>query len=247
MLELSLEDMLNAENLYDGKPSSITEPLDWDLVKEEIAFHEASHFVFQCLLFQLSLGFKPDHKIEYCYKRLNGKVEGFVPASDKAMSSDYELRRWYIQDHKRTIARILSTLAGHASCKYFFRKNDEYFISDPNLEKLTVKFYRIRGFPFSNLSDGSHDIENIKRYLSYIQKADCFEKTTEYFLEEVLFLMREQPIENAIRHVKDEIIKRDCHCIEGEALDRLKKKVLQLTRTVSIESAIVKIKSELQL
>lgn len=208
------------------------------LVKQ-LAYHEASHFVFCILAERLKIGFKPVLSIEIHPENKieenaapNGLVYGFgSPYGDETPQAKEKTKKWYLENSKRYFSSIFQTIAGHTSYQVFI-EDVEHFIGIPDYLNYvnTVPFYRLDCLP------NDSDLEKIQEKLEWKGITTVEEKVR------VLILLRnevkqveEVPIVNqSIRFVANRLIKAKGRKIERKELASIRDKVNVMTKRASI-------------
>ncbi|MEZ5040300.1 MAG: hypothetical protein R2828_10420 [Saprospiraceae bacterium] len=202
---------------------------------EELAFHEASHFVFDCLIVRTLQSFTEIKYMSICidqffeegWNRVNG-LRPDIDIADEDMT-DPVLSRFYRFDKTRAAAKILSRLAGYASYPSFIEKTEFYF-ANPSEDKTKLYYYKLRKANFKRVSD----LKNVERYLSYLgidERQDVLERV-ESFLELVFEVMEYPSVRESIIIVSDLLKENECKKIEGQELNSAIKKVTELTESV---------------
>lgn len=154
----------------------ITTPFYKDIFIQELAYHEASHFVFNCLADKLDLGFK------------------FVKSIEINSSTSYGIESYNI--------------------------------------------------PSSNPEFGENDFAKIKQFLHLLNK-NKWREDCKPFKDEVQKLMEMQLTIEAIRFVKNQLIKNDGYKIEGKELNRITSIVKALINKVPFYESVSKMASQL--
>lgn len=191
--------------------------------KDEIAFHEASHFVFIILaLNHFATGtFSLIDFLTCCTEKIKVKghnlVSGFAPANitkDKMQDGT----KWndepegylefYNEDRRRLAASMLVDIAGYSSYQVFIQNSEYYIFSEPKLDypqigSCTINYYD----KYNTLKSEAGDFVKIDRRLG-IYYWDCLQsgkskvEAITNFTNAAQSLMKKQSINDSIRFVK---------------------------------------------
>ncbi len=212
-------------------------------VKTELAYHEASHFVFSCLGLKHVSEFTPISFIMTCLEDENSNiVNGFGPNIDmpkyskKRNEKPEEYYNFYKNDRRRIVAKILSSLAGYASFKVFISE-DDYFISmntgvriNSYHRKLTYYCLRSALFEYEQISDLENVKEKLADFYSHMNDKNIIFTTIVELINIVQELMQKnQGVNDCIRFVKNELLKNPCSKIEEKQLNHMICEVNRLT------------------
>jgi hypothetical protein len=213
--------------------------INFKKLKRELSLHEASHFVFDCLLLKHFSVFTKINFAIICPERMDeggwNVVNGTAPNIPIERMHDYFLKKFYIEEKARAIAKIFSFLAGYTSYLIFIEDND-FFINIPNEDKTKLFYFDIKNVPIHRCSD----IEKTLRYLSYmdIQKHDEKIVKIKEYINEVKNLMKIEAIRNSIIFVGRKLYNNACQRIEGNELDKIVKEVQRLTNKVPFKEIL---------
>lgn len=238
---------------YFDKPKEISyqiKEIDEGSFSKELAFHEASHFVFQRLLHRYNLGFsEPVHMMIDTVNR-NGVVNGFmIEGFNHQFWTDTvleEFRNFYTQDIRRLKAHCLELMAGYTSYKVFIN-DSEFFIHDGTVDlnpnklrmfKLETVYHSFSITRNNRSIVGVSDFGKMKEQASFIGINNKPELIIFYnnLIAEVKMIMNEEAVELAIRYVKNKLLRMDGKIIKGQYFDRIKSFVDNLTKNVNIET-----------
>lgn len=226
--------------LNDGEPlpppCSISQNYKYaDLIKE-LAFHEASHLVFDIISEKLDLGFSPIEAIKITPNDPKGNyVRGFhSPYPNGDSLSALKKRKWYFEkeneNHNRLFVKVLGALAGYTSYQVFM-EDSLYFINPviEETESVTLNYYRIDCLPDHRPSD----FQIVYEMLGWINQ-DTIKRIKE--IQEVVKIIARHPsVSNAIGFVKNYLLKNVGSEISGTEMDNLKRVVHMQTTKISME------------
>lgn len=227
----------------------------------ELAFHEASHFVFNCMALKCVTGFMSINSIISCAEKLNvngfNVVNGFAPdvPEDKTYVRDHNEEaigylEFYNEDRKRLVAKILTLTAGYSSYQIFI-KNDKYYIGVKNdgihpvgTGLLRMKYFSKKAAISSNTSDFKKLSKKLRIYyhLSMDERNEAISRLTSYTQE----IMQIQAVNDSIRFVKNQLVKNKCTKIKGSQLSTLVSEVNRLTNKVPFEDLLVKLSNKIE-
>jgi hypothetical protein len=247
------------DNIELKKPSYKERDVIIKSLKNELAFHEASHLVFACMALKCLNGFIPMQHIISCAEKVHEK--GFNVASGLAPSvpnstcpigggEPKSYITFYNEDRKRLVAKILSTVAGFSSYQVFmkFMDKEEYFIGciqdKPLLNNFqSIKYYRKEYALPSGATDFKGILVKLETYysLDYDKSAEAIVKLIAIVQE----LMNIPAINHSIRFVKNRLLKSPCTKIEGQHLTLMVKEVKRLTNKIPFESILEKYVNEI--
>lgn len=205
---------------------------------DEIALHEASHFVFNCMFLKEKLGFSRINYIQICTTNLEKcVVSGFAPNLPSVRMHDIWLKDFYTGDLRRIRAKLISLLAGYMSCKFFLRKDNDFFIGVPKVEEKKIRYFSIETVP---LTADVSDFRKASKYLDYINIEQGKKRETLSTIADnvVIELMKVQAIHDSIRYVQRELISNECRPIKDNQLDLLIDEVQRLTNKVRVDEII---------
>lgn len=238
--------------------------------RKEIAFHEASHFVFHVLGLVHVTGFTPINFAICCAHKVNQEelfnvVQGFAPdvphsqtfGNDEIEPSGY--LKFFNEDRKRLVASLFSSIAGYSSYPVFMQKRKFYIFSSVHKvgrKRLKIKYYALQNAKSSDTSDFNKLFRKLHFY--YFSEAQLekvgFEKYNIWdrkikaltvLTENVQQLMRQRAVNDSIRMVKNELLKTECQKIEGYRLNKLVSKVKIMTKKTNIIDALEALKEKL--
>jgi hypothetical protein len=230
-----LEDYILADNNERNKNRIETE-IDYDNFLIELAYHEASHFVFDQLILKMDLGFSPVTRIfVHCSREdkiLNGVVTGLGGYEGSSNS-------FYRGDNSRVYARLLTTLAGYTS-RLVFIDDSPFFISEADLDNYTngkLFYYTIETAP-RKISDVRKTKDYIQQYLDFsIAQRD---KLINSLIEDIKLLMKTPAMKLAIGYVKNVLVQHNGVEVIGRALEHIKLKIDILSSKIYLEDTISK-------
>lgn len=217
-------------------PCSIPKEYNQAGFLNELAFHEASHFVFDILGKRLSLGFSPIEAIKISPTDPKGNyVRGFhSPFPETDAMSGINRKKWYFenesQKHNRLFTKALSLIAGYTSYQIFV-EDTPHFIN-PKIEEGGNSFpnyHRIDCLPDPPPSD----FQLLSEMLGWIGQ-----NSTKKVLEiqnVVKKIMHHPSVANAIRFVKNYLLKNIGREISGTELNYLKRGVERQIQKISLE------------
>lgn len=228
-------------------------PLDLKALTNEIAFHEASHFVTSRLINKLNIGFKEATSISIDSKgKKSGVVTGF--GGDYKMDNEYwtnfniaRFKKFYTDDVRRIWADSLNLIAGYASFKLFISDQEDFISYLESSESKEVIMYTLSSVPHhfsyptgNKYTTGVSDFAKIKERLSFIGILDKDERVEAYklLLKTVCDIMSTRAVECAIRYVKNKLKASDGKVIEGRAFERMKNFVDNLISKVTISDSV---------
>ena len=217
----------------------------------ELAFHEASHFVFDCMLLKMDLDFTPLESIivSTTDPDKNG-VNGVTPNLPEERMHDFWLKKFYIEEENmiRLTGNILCTIAGYCSYKkYIGNFESQDFIGQFEEGSNLMKYYNLENVPtFENNTEVKpiKDFVIIKHKLlslaneSYYNKRANFIKACTNFINEALQLMNIKSVNYSIRFIKNQLIKNKNKEINGQELAILVKEVQRFTNKVPFPKVV---------
>lgn len=241
-----------------------------DEFRKEIAFHEASHFVFHVLGLAHVTGFTSIKFAICCAHKVNQEdlfnvVQGFAPdiphsqtfGNDEIEAPGY--LKFFNEDRKRLVASLFSTIAGYSSYAVFIQKRKFYIFS--SVEKVGQKQFKIKYYDLKNAkSSDTSDFNKLFRkfHFYYFSEAqleklgydkynlrDSKIKALTVLTEKVQHLMRQRDVNDSVRTVKNKLLKTECQKIEGYRLNKLVKKVEKMTKKIDINAILEALKDKL--
>lgn len=234
-------DDVNFEEEEENSNKSKEIEIDYNQFLIELAYHEASHFVFDQLILKMDLGF---HQIEsifvHCEKE-SKTIKGVVSGLGKSIT---DLRKFYKADTRRVYARLITTLAGYTSRTVFIKDDidSSFFISkadlSDNYKNGMLYYYSIEIAP-----SAIDDIRKTKAYLKeYLQVKTTNDKdiAIHRLVSDIQSLMETPAIHSAIGYVKNTLVKNNGTQIVGKELNFVKLKTGILLSKVSLEDTIEK-------
>jgi hypothetical protein len=248
------------DNIELKKPSYRERDVIIKSLKNELAFHEASHLVFACMALKCLNGFIPMQHIISCAENAHEKgfneARGLAP--DLPENSTYSIGNrepksyiiFYNEDRKRLVAKLLSTIAGYSSYQVFmkFMDKEEYFIGCIENKPLSDNFQSIKYYRKEYaLSSGATDFEGILVKFETYYSLD-YDKSAEAIVKLIAIvqeLMNIPAINHSIRFVKNRLLKSPCTKIEGQHLTLMVKEVKRLTNKIPFESVLEKYVNEI--
>ena len=230
-----------------------------DLISE-LAFHEASHFVFDCMAQKYVDGFAPINFIISCAEKLNEEkynvVNGFAPDIPKhktyVKSHDEEAKgylEFYNKDRKRLAAKLLSVVAGYSSYQIFI-ENDKYYIG-ANIEDKKIEKEGLYKFNYhsmkNSINSGTSDFNFIRKKLRiyYSLTGNNAVKAVEILTNKVQGLMKIQAVNDCIRYVKNQLIQNECEKIEGLSLIKLIREIKRITNKIEFDLVLDELKEKI--
>lgn len=204
--------------------------VDVDCLRRELAIHEASHFVFNCLALENLEGFKDMDYMITCFERYEeegfNRVSGMTPAIKPQRSkaeAENEIAKFYMEDHRRIIAKLLSHIAAYSSYQVFI-SNSIYYINGTQKfvvedKKVECTYFAIEG---QNMS-GTYDFKNVEKKLREVCNTDKDEiiEVMKKLTFETQGLMRINEVNECIEYIANKLLESECKRIEGEELKRL--------------------------
>lgn len=264
--ELVLQGMENDPT--EKKPNFIERQFNTNEIKIELAFHEASHFVFDCLVLKWFNGFLPIKHMVTCLEKLF--EDGFnvvrgvspdVPERDTYVRSSRDEPRGYLnfynEDKNRLVAKLLILIAGHTSFQVFLKAkvdifHKEYYLNvfeNPNSNKVGDQIKAKSFFLGSALDSDISDFNKINKKLRiYFQLNKRSEKDDALIkLEKAAQVLMEcQAVNDSIRFIKNQLLKNECQKIEGRQLFLLVREVQRLTNKVVFDEVLNNLRHELE-
>ena len=128
--------------LEDKNPRYISKKISQKEFSIELAYHEASHLVFQRLIHKLDLGFSEPINmfIDSKNEQKAGCVHGFFLSSINPNPFDTpknqnEIETFFTYKKERLFSDCLQHLAGYTSYKAFIDTKTDYYISNSDINK----------------------------------------------------------------------------------------------------------------
>ena len=225
--------------------------------RNEIAFHEASHFVFNVITLK---HFNKQLVINYaicCPERINeekiidGKVEDYNVVNVKASKSEdwYGFHDYFRKDRRKLVASLLVAIAGYSSYQLFVENSEFYIFSEvefdtPNKGCCTIKYCSLTGYRYCRTCDFGMIQERLESYYRY-DYSDRM-KAIEILTNVVQDLMRRPEVKASIELVKEKLLKNECQKIQGTELNILVEKVEKLTTQIQIDDILERLKDKIQ-
>lgn len=222
----------------------------------EVAYHEASHFVFQQLIVKDYTEFIEPSRINVCVKEEEpfiGQVDDFLPdvfpkgivIDNKIIGKHFgDITQFYDNSPQKVYLYCLQCLAGYYSYKFFFTK-EENFIGIPkhkdssSLEKvIRIDYYPLEDAPMLPTTQPySQDHNSI--FFKRLFNIQIFKVEHKFrYINEVNNdldkAMNLPSIKEAIIYVKNQIVKYNGVPIEGAVLDTLKDEVKRIIEPVKV-------------
>lgn len=249
------------------KPYSIFKTRNIQQLAHELAFHEAGHFVFNCLGLQNTKGFSSNEYMSIYPEKShleneNGNmVMGFLPDfSGQTMYASIknpepiEYREFYRNNKQGLIAKLLALAAGYATYKVFV-KNEEYSISD--YIRFDEKQSLINGFK-------SFEVEYYHEQTDHIKNCSDFRKIgiklkTYYGIEDFKTrlesisnilcicrqIMRQPVVFESIHEVARILLNNQCQIIKGLDIQELESKIRTKIKDVAYSKILNEYKHEI--
>jgi hypothetical protein len=222
---------------------SIIKSLTKKQLKVELAFHEASHFVFICLLSKYVNGFSEINHIISCVDKIHGfnHVNSFTPKLSVSVFRDEKEfliceKEFFKKDKKRLVVCLMICIAGYCSYQVFIEDN-QYFIGFiQNENTLDIQYYRIENAFDSNTEDFKFIKNKLRIYYEIENQEAC--TTVVKLLQNVKNTMKIPSVKNSIRFVKNILLKNQCKKIEGKELEKIEKKVKLFTNKIDLKGLL---------
>ena len=237
----------------DKNPRYISKKISQKEFSIELAYHEASHLVFQRLIYKLNLGFNEPINIFIDSKNEQnaGYVHGFGASGlvyNSRLVDENDIKAFYTDKKERLFSDCLQYLSGNTSYKAFIDSTTEYYISnsDINMSEYKMKMYKLDTVP--NHQHGVDDYFKVKNRLQYIDVSDkqsvysFYQKIT----NDVLEIMDIRAVELSIRYVKNHLLRNDGKLIQGKYFQEIKEFVDELIKNVSIKPFLSKYLEKLE-
>lgn len=233
----------------DGRPPQPRrESIDLIKFKDELAFHEASHFVIGRLVNKRNIGFKEATSITIDSKTRSGVVRGFGYNFDQDniywSNRNIELfKSFYLEDERRIWAESLNLIAGYASFKLFISNQEDFISCIDEGDNTKVIMHTLDSVPhnfyYTNANKhttGISDFAKIKERLSFIGIVSTDKRVEAYklLLRVASEIMSVRAVELAIRFVKNKLKASDGEVIEDGPFEEMKGFVDNLISKVTI-------------
>ena len=214
--------------------------------RNELAIHEASHFVFHQLL---SKNLTENYQIGYvviCAENLTelNKVNFKRPEYYET----YGDHSYFIKDRRRLVAHLLNLIAGYSSYQEFISRKEFYIfsqINNQNNDNLEIKYYSLEYSSYSGATDFRVINELLKTYypnLNYRNQIEILARLTCI----AQTIMGKGPVKKSIHLVKDALLKNQCNKIEGDELETLKESVNELISDLDFTGILEELKDEIK-
>lgn len=248
-------------------PEPVKEPIyeertfSLDQLGEELAFHEASHFVFELLIAKISSRTEVEHIIA-CAEKFNlegfNRVSGGMPKLEKlsARREEGALPLELIEHYKdiRNLAlQLLVKIAGYSSFQVFI-KNKKYYINpsaeliDPAKHLYKAKYYNQDNSITSDTDDFANINKKLEIYFRDQGKKEDSDikriKAIRILTNAAQKLMKMQAVFCSIKMVKKALLKNECQKIEGNELKILKDEVSRQINKIPIGCVLEVIKMQ---
>ncbi|MGB0861516.1 MAG: hypothetical protein ACPG19_01390 [Saprospiraceae bacterium] len=233
--------------LNQNKPNEQLKDIDTRTISKkkyirEIAYHEASHLVFSELIYKLidDENFQTGESI-WVNINNSSQVKGYGIKLGKYMDTQEEIDEYYKEHPNLIFPSTFISLAGYSSFKYFFDKDEIYFIASSNwVNNHQLKYYRLNFWMFPRISDfkkASNKLQLINIY-SYPKKEQIFSS----IIDDIVEIMSIKIVNETISYIKNKLIQaeREQRKIESWEFQLLKFRVQRLLKSVSITSYIEK-------
>lgn len=225
----------------------------------ELAIHEASHFVFNCLGLINLEQFTSNEYMSICLEKFDSDfnaVMGFLPDVPKSTmyAKNYNThpdgyQKFYKDDRRRILAKLLALAAGYASYQVFIEPQD-YFISNDIKERerngndkrlFDVEYYHINTDKIKECSDFYEIAIMLKDYYgldNYQERLKVISETVAY----VQNIMKRIEISESIKVVANILLENQCRKIEGIKIRCLEKEICTKLKNVSYLGILEKFK-----
>lgn len=235
MPDLNFADLILAHE-DEGPKTFETKELYRKGIDFELAMHEASHFVFDCLMLKYTKGFKSIVEAIVSSNNVNEcRISGVEPDIPDGHKHDFFWKKFYLEDKNRLVARIICTIAGNASYKVFIDSRTSFFIGVPNEGRTLINYYSIDTVP---LTLPNADFTKINKYLGYvgIENINNRRELMHLYLEKTQDLMKIPAIDNSIKYVKNILLKNDGKVVSGDTIVKMITHVQRFTHQVPFKS-----------
>jgi len=209
-------------------------------IEKEIAFHEAGHFVFICMMRMHLKDFSPIRFAVVCKEKFgdpkeNGNgISGGEPTMNKDGFEDSVSKN--LQDKKRMTGQIFSLLAGVTTYHEFIEKTD-YFVGIPKYEEQRLNYYTFQDAFKLNFDD----FKEVYKLLKYVEPFGYkIPELAEKILQGTIELMQNSAVREAIDLVCQKLLQSPCVKIEGSELDAIVGTVEHLISKVPYMEILVK-------
>lgn len=235
--------------------------------KDEVAFHEASHFVFSVLFLNYFPPgtFSPISSITCCAEKVGEKgypnvVSGFSPVNIPVFKLSTKVEgeeppgfiEFYNRDRRRLAAMILVFIAGYSSYQVFVRDKEHYIFSSvkfnaPKTGSCTIAYLD----KYNAIGSDADDFVKIDRklrtyYLDSLRSGKSKVDAISNFTQAAQDLMRQKSVNDSIRMVKKVLLKHECSKIEGWELDRLVRMVSGFTNKIELDGILEALKDKIE-
>lgn len=215
----------------------------------EVAFHEAGHFVFNIMITSISDDFHEPTGITveviegFPFKAM---VEGFQPEIFKRGKSPIraeEKETFYEDDPRIVFLYSFSLLAGYVTYSVFIDRNseEEYFSyieeTDKESLKATVPIKYFNHKKALRSRDGIKDLYQLKKTLihaGYTDNTDRLEMEKK-FIEATQTLMNVQAVNDSIRFIRNILVKQKGEHLSDKEFIRIKREVRRFTGKASMK------------
>lgn len=243
--ESNIEDWLKAiEEQEQQDLKFITEVYDFSLHSKEIAYHEAGHFLIDCLVLKEKLGFTEiiEAQIFADENVARGNVR---KREDPNRGTELQKRNFYLENINRCAYKILTLCAGYATyLKYFDNDNKDYYIGIYEQDRV-FRRYNLINFP---TYDNGFDYLKIKNYLSYykVRGKDKLFRIINYTNEELIRFMSNGGNKSAIGFVKNMLLQHNKTALTGDILQSIIEVVNVHTKRITISKILTRISLKIQ-
>ncbi|PHN04369.1 hypothetical protein [Flavilitoribacter nigricans] len=219
----------------------------------EIAFHEASHLVFQALICKHTDDFTRPRGIETYTNDEgipSGQVIGFdskifnggFPSTAKKLYDD--LCQFYASNRLSAIYDLFSLMAGYCSYPIFVSPGESDFIPVAEHDtkegvQLKAKYYNLENAPPSQFA--VKDLYRVKHLLRCIGQEENYLSILKSVANDIMELMKRKSVNDSIRFVRNQLLKKETGGkIEGDKLEEIWEKINDLTNKVDLLEIIKK-------
>jgi len=246
-----LEPILDEEDENDEEVDPYKKKLfEIKCLEEELAYHEASHFVFSCIFQRLIDGFTPVEGIEICAENIkdgnSNLVKGFVPNiphEETYGTNNVEAPKvleFFKSDTRRLLAKFIVLISGFSSYQVFIEENNYCIGSPESLEfnndktKFSMLYFTVRTAIHSQTTDFTIFFKMLRNYCN-VEEVNSIELTTD-LVNAIQEIMKIQCISDSIRYVKNILIRYKCKRIEGQELVPIMFEIHRLTAQFKFEA-----------
>lgn len=213
--------------------------------RNELAIHEASHFVFHQLLSKnLTDSYFIGHAV-ICTDNIKLNEVNFKPSP---YYKKYGIHLYFIDDRRRLVVHLLNLIAGYSSHQEFISSEKFYIFSEvshPENGTLKVKYCSLENHRFCCTDDFGRINELLRDYYSnpdYVERIKILKRLTSLAQS----IMRNEQVNKCIHLVKDALLKSECKKIEGDELETLKKSVNELISDLDFTGILEELKDEIK-